>query len=120
MPNQIGFHTRLHNQHSVKVVGGSFTGTLSQETVEKLVNNFFDVQVKASGTPVFVDKEGRKVSLYISVDPLSTEKGKAALAEHNKMKLAEAKQEREEDDEIERLLAGMSNEEALRRLRMRS
>ncbi len=121
MHKNIGYHTRLHGDHTVKVVGGTFSGTFSAETVDHLVNNHFEVYIyPSSGNPVFVDKEGRKVSLYISVDPLSTEKGKAALAEHNKMKLAEAKQEREEDDEIERLLAGMSNEEALRRLRMRS
>lgn len=117
MPSQIGFHTRLHNQHSVKVVGGSFTGTFSPETVEKLVNNLFDVQVRSSGTPVFVDKEGRQVSLYITVDPASTEKGKAALEDHRKTRLAQAQKEQDEESEIEELLAGMSNEEALKRLR---
>lgn len=118
MHKNICYHTRLHGDQTVKVVGGTFTGTFSAETIEHLVNNYFDVYIyPSSGNPVFIDKQGRKVSLYISVDPLSTEKGKAALAEHNKMKLAAAKQEQEEDDEIERLLAGMSNEEKLRRLR---
>lgn len=120
MSKTIGFHTRLYDKNTVKLTGGSFGGTFTPETVEKLVNNFFDVQVKPSGTPVFVDKEGRQVSLYVTVDPASTEKGKAALEKHRKEMLVQSQKEQAEESEIEELLAEMSNEEILRRLRMRS
>ena len=75
----IGYHTRLHLNNSVKVVGGSFGGSLDIETANRLVNAHFTVIVKPSGRPVFVDREGREVSLYISVDPEATEKGKEAV-----------------------------------------
>lgn len=82
MNKNIGYHTRLDNANSCKVTGGSFGGAVDQETVERLVNHHFSVRIKPSGRAVFVDKQDREVSLYITVDPLSTEKGKQALKEH--------------------------------------
>lgn len=79
MSKKIGYHTRLENANSCKVTGGSFGGAIDQETVERLVNVHFSVRIKPSGRAVFVDKQDREVSLYITVDPLSTEKGKQAL-----------------------------------------
>ena len=68
----IGYHTRLINNNASKVCGGSFGGALDLETANRLVNTHFNVIVKTSGTPVFVDREGREVSLYMSVDPSLT------------------------------------------------
>lgn len=79
----IGYHTRLHLNNTIKVCGGSFGGTLDIETANRLVNAHFSVTVKNSGRPVFVDREGREVALYISVDPETTDKGKVAMKAHH-------------------------------------
>lgn len=120
MKKSIGFHTRLYGQNSVKVTGGSFGGSLDLETVNRLVNNHgFTVTVKPSGNPVFVDREGREVSLYFAIDPGATDKGKAALALDRKAREAAAREEERKRQEIESLLDDMSPEEALARLKSR-
>lgn len=78
MRQNIGYHTRLYIDNSVKVTGGSFGGSIDLETVERL-SRLFTVTVKPSGTPVFVDREGREVRLYLSVDCAHTEKGREAI-----------------------------------------
>lgn len=115
MSKNIGYHTRLYSDNTVKVVGGSFGGSIDQETVERLTR-LFDVIVKPSGTPVFVDSQGREVRLYLSVDAIETIKGKEALKEHTKKLEALQKEEDEKEEQIETLLASMSNEEILARL----
>ncbi len=120
--NNIGYHTRLAGDNTVKCVGGSFGGAIDMETVNRLTRSF-TVRVKPSGTPVFVDQEGREVRLYLSVDPDTTEIGKAALkawreerakTEAHAQQLAEAQQA-----EIEDLLGNLGHDEAVRRLRGR-
>lgn len=78
MRASIGYHTRLDSNNTVRVTGGSFGGGINQETVERLVNAHFQVKILSSGRGVFVDRQGREVSLYLSVDPLSTEAGQIA------------------------------------------
>ena len=80
MPS-ISYHTRLDSDHRVKVTGGSRQGTYDQETVECLASEFTAV-VKPSGRVVFVDSEGREVSLYIRIAPEDTKVGKVTLATH--------------------------------------
>lgn len=117
MYKNIGYHTRLSGNNTVKVVGGSFGGQVDQETIERLVNNLFSVIIKPSGRPVFVDRDGREVSLYITVDPENTSKGKKALQEERARKEVLAEKERELASEVEDLLSSMSYEEILNRLK---
>lgn len=117
----ISYHTRLYSDNTRKLVGGSFGGSIDIETANRLVNSHFTVVIKPSGHPVFVDKEGREVSLYIHVDAASTEQGVKALAA---WRAARTKQDREdqarrelERAEIEELMANLPPEEIVRRLR---
>jgi hypothetical protein len=119
--SNIGYHTRLYSDNTRKVVGGSFGGSIDIETVNRLVKSHFSVVVKNSGTPVFVDKEGREVSLYLSVDAGKTEKGELAMrawrAEVAKQNVDEANRRERQQEEIDQLLEGLSHEEIVRRLR---
>lgn len=115
----IAYHTRSAADDS-KIVGGCFGGDFSIDTVERLAKSHFTVIVKPSGTPVFVDKQGREVRVYFSVDPRDTAMGKAAIAEHNKemARLAsiQEEKEKEQDAQIETLMDSLSKEEIIRRL----
>lgn len=123
----IGYHTRQWGNDSVKTTGGSFgksgetDNSISQQTIERLVKSHFTVTVKPSGTPVFVDKEGREVNLYISVDARNTEAGKAALKAWNaanaKAWAAGEEAERIAQDEIDSLMENLSHEEIINRLK---
>lgn len=90
------------------------------DTVERLAKSHFTVIVKPSGTPVFVDKQGREVRVYFSVDPRDTAMGKAAISEYNKEKARlqaiQEQKEAEQQTQIDDLMAGLSNEEIIRRL----
>jgi hypothetical protein len=112
----IGYHTRLYGQNSVKVTGGAFGGSLDLETANRLVKHHFTVIVKQSGTPVFVDREGREVTLYITVDPGSTEAGKLAIAADRAERDNRAKIEDEKRARVNELLDGMSMDDALKLL----
>lgn len=119
--SNIGYHTRLYSDNTRKVVGGSFGGSIDIETVNRLVKSHFSVVVKNSGTPVFVDKEGREVTLYLSVDAGKTEKGELAMrawrAELAKQTADEEHRREHQQDEIDQLMEGLSHEEIVRRLR---
>lgn len=120
MRKNISYHTRLYSDNTVKVVGGSFGGSIDMETVNRLAR-LFTVIVKTSGTPVFVDREGREVRLYLCVDAGSTKKGTEALkewrAERAKQLEEEEAQLEREQGEIDQLMEGLSHEEVIRRLR---
>lgn len=120
MSVNIGYHTRLYSNNAVKVVGGSFGGQIDMETVERLVKAHFSVKIKPSGSGVFVDKEGREVSLYLSVDPLKTTTGKAAKTEYCKRKVAEYEAEAAKEREIEELMLSLSADEILEKLRSKA
>jgi hypothetical protein len=113
----IGYHTRLYSDNTVKVVGGSFLGQLDSETINRLVNSHFDVVVKNSGTCVFVDRNGQEVSLYLTVDPSKTDKGVIAILEWQKEKEKEQAKEDAKQAEIDEIMLRMSNDEILKRLR---
>lgn len=121
MSKNISYHTRLDSNNTVKVVGGSFGGSIDMETVNRLVRSHFTVVVKNSGRPVFVDKQMREVSLYLAVDAGSTEQGaqvlKAWRAERAKQWEEEEKKLEREQEEIDQLTESLSHEEIVRRLR---
>lgn len=97
-------------------MGGSFGGSIDKETVERLVKAHFTVKIKPSGHAVFVDREDREVHLYLSVDPLKTSAGQAALKEHRKLSAKIQELEDEKLREIEDLMSNMSADEILMKL----
>lgn len=119
--SNIGYHTRLISNNNTKVVGGSFGGAIDADTVERLTRNHFTVTVKPGGRTVFVDREGREVSLYLSVDPESTSVGALALqnyrTEKRRADLEASEQRAKEEREIEELMAGLSHAEIVERLK---
>ena len=116
----IAWHTRLLSDNTQKIVGGSFGGEVSIDTANRLVNSHFKVVVKNSGRSVFVDREGREVTLYILVNPEITDKGKAAIAQYQiekkKQDYETQKREQENQNRIESLMEGLSSEEIIKRL----
>lgn len=91
------------------------------ETVNRLVNNNFTVSIRPSGSPVFADKEGRNVNLYLYIDPDETEKGKTTRLSYELAKEQERERqcelEKHQQEEIENLTASLSHEEIIRRLK---
>lgn len=117
MSTNILYHTRLLGQESIKVTGGTFGGSLSIDTANRLVNAFFDVKVKSTGYPYFVDNKGREVNLYMRVDAKITDKGKAAIEQYNKGVREKLRLLEEKEKEIEEAMQDLTHEEILRRLR---
>ena len=117
----IGWHTRLYKDPKVKCCTGSFSGDIDLETVDRLVKFHFEVSMLPSGRPVFVDKEGREVLLYFTIDPSSTTKGKEVFQEYLKQKRKEEERqekiEQEQREEIEDLMTGLSHQEIINRLK---
>jgi hypothetical protein len=115
----ICYHTRQVGTDQ-KISGGSFGGDIDNETVDRLVNVHFTVKVKPSGHAVFVDKQGRDVSLYLFIDPDRTAVGKFALKLFREERMREQQiaedREKEQQEEIESLMEGLSHEEIVRRL----
>ncbi len=118
MKKSIGYHTRLHTNNNVKIVGGTFGGDISLETANRLLSaHGYTVIIKPSGNPVFLDKEGREVSLYFTIDPALTEIGRKAIEENNRKQAALRRIEEEKEEEIYNILSSMSNDEILKLLR---
>lgn len=122
MGKNIGYHTRLYNDNTTKVFGGSFGGSLDLETANRLINHHhYDVVVKPSGTPVFVDREGREVRLYFCVDPDMTTKGLEAIKTWRKNRAREIEEEERLVDsrqkELDDAMEGLTHSEIIRRLK---
>lgn len=117
MRKNIGYHTRLFSDPTVKVIGGSFGGDISMKTVDRLVEAHFSVKIPESGQARFVDKAGREVWLYMTIDPLSTSVGKEAMNEYWKERQLKKEDEDRKREEIETLLEGMTPDEILAKLR---
>lgn len=119
MHKTICYHTRLAYDNRVKVSGGTFSGEIDLTTVNRLASTY-SVIIKGSGRPVFVDKSGREVSLYISVDPEETTKGKEALKLYYEEKHRKEEADRilyeSQEQELENVMAGMTHEEIIRKL----
>lgn len=120
MHKNICYHTRLSGKNSVKVCGGTFGGQIDMETVEQLVKSQFTVTIKNSGNAVFIDKEGREVSLYINIDPLSTKVGNEAKAKHNKENSERVERDKKIEEEkmsrLEAIMESMTTEEIIAKL----
>ncbi|USN14397.1 hypothetical protein KABACHOK_05840 [Brevundimonas phage vB_BpoS-Kabachok] len=112
----VGYHTRLKSDNTVKAAGGSFGGDFGQETAERLVKHHFTVKVRPSGSLTFVDRQGREVSLYMTIDPETTEAGKAALAEHRRAQAAAQAVEDDKARQVQDLMDTMTNDEIIARL----
>lgn len=117
MHKSIGYHTRLCADNNRKIVGGSFGGGLDMETANRLVNIQFNVVVKNSGRAVFMDREGREVMLYVTVDPEMTDKGQAAIRQWQAERAERERAEALKEAEVQTLLDSMTTDEALRRLK---
>lgn len=115
MASDIGYHTRLWGNGS-KVEGGCFGGAFDLATVNRLVKAHFTVTVKPSGHAVFVDRKGREVSLYVRVDPETTDAGRAVLVYYRKVEELTAKKEEEKREHIQDLVDSMDSDEAIKRL----
>jgi hypothetical protein len=116
----IGYHTRLWHDNTRKITGGSFGGELNADTIARLASNY-TVIIKPSGTAVFVDRSGREVYLYVTVDAATTVAGREALAAHYKRRCAEAQEaearQAREDEELTEACANLTHEEILNRLK---
>lgn len=109
----IGWITRDSNNDNVRLGGGSFGGSIDMETVERLIKAHFTLQMRPSGSPTFVDREGRHVRLYLSIDPRMTDEGQR-LIERDAIERRSAASAME--DRLSDLLEGLSIEEAIKRL----
>jgi len=114
-PN-IGYHTRLRTNNTIKAAGGCFGGAFSLDTANRLVKAMFTVKVLPSGHPVFVDRQGREVSLYMTVDPATTEAGKAALVEYRKTQEIQRRADEAKAARVQALLDSMTDDEILNKL----
>lgn len=121
----ICYHTRAANDNTIRITGGTFGMSTVIEgrldaTVERLAKRF-TVGFTSSGRPVFVDSEGRQVSLYISVHPELTEVGQAAIRarriEDDAKRAAAALRVKAEADELEDLMSGLTHAEIIKRLK---
>lgn len=116
MHKNIGYHTRLRRNHTVKTAGGCFGGDFGMETANRLVKHHFTVTVTPSGRPVFVDRQGREVTLYMTVDPETTEAGKAAMADYRRAQEAAQAVEAQKARRVEELMDTLTNDEIIARL----
>ena len=115
--NKLTYHTRLDADHSQKVSGGTFSGVIDYETVERLAKAFFTVSIKPSGRAVFVDKEGREVNLYIKVEAETTSIGIEAKRVWRSERCRQDAEAELLQDEINSAMAELPPEEVLRRLK---
>lgn len=117
MRKAICYHTR-NAMTGEKVTGGTFGGALDLDTFNRLVRHHkYTVVIKPSGLPVFVDTSGREVNIYFSIDPRQTDAGQAALDNDRQKRLAAQAIEEAKEREVNELIANMSNDELLQRLR---
>jgi hypothetical protein len=95
-------HTR--DGKGVKLTGGMLHAKSHDEAAERAQIGL-TVQVKSGGRAYFADKTGREVSLYLSVHPEHTAKGKAALAaywvEENKRRETERQKAEDLDQALQ-------------------
>lgn len=117
--SNIGYHTRLASDNTIKIVGGSFGGAIDMDTINRLVSSKFTIAFK-SRRPYFADSAGREVTLYISVDVCATTKGQEAIKaehiEHEKLCAAAKIVTEKQQQQIEDLMDSLTHEEIIKRL----
>lgn len=107
----IGYHTRSYLDTTKKLTGGSFGGEHDAETIQRLARNLFTCRVTPSGSVVFVDREGRDVWLYVTVDAAKTDMGREALAADRKQREEADRQAQDTRAQLLDTLDGMTNDE---------
>lgn len=122
MSTNIGFHTRLRSDPTQKVIGGSFGGDIDWTTVERFVKaRQYDVRILPSGSATFVDRQGRDVCLYFTIDADRTERGKEVrrIWRMDQRRLEEQREldEQRRKDELDQAMEGLSHEEIIKRLK---
>lgn len=74
-----------------KLIGGTFDGDLKPDTIQKLVTFLgLKAKIQPSTAITFIDKKERNVSLYVHVDPSSTDEGKHAWDSYHANKCQDA------------------------------
>lgn len=116
MKKSIGYQLREYGNDNNKLVGGSFGGGIDLETIDRLVNAHLDVITLPSGNLCFVDKQGRKVTLKINVDPIFTAKGKAVQTANAAELMQSCAKAQDLQQKVDDLMQGLSWEEIIRKL----
>lgn len=91
-------------------------GDTLDEAAARLVAGL-DVTVDPAGTPYFRSAGGARVAVYLHVDPAQTEKGRNALGLWRDEQRKRQEDEARKQSELDALLAGLSTDEAIARLR---
>lgn len=121
MHKSIVYHT--HSMDGVKLCGGSFSGVVDMETVNRLVRAYFTVSVSNSGRAIFIDRKGSEVLLTLTINAGSTDAGAAAVKAWRIEQKARAEEAARTEEmqrmELEALLRGMSHADAVDRLTAR-
>lgn len=73
------YHTR--DSKGIKLTGGMLHAENHDEAAERATLGL-EVKISRSGRPMFCNKQGREVSLYLSVHPEHTAKGQKAIVEY--------------------------------------
>lgn len=96
---------------------GNTGGETLDEAAARLVAGL-DVTVDPSGAPRFLIAHGAPpVAVYLRVDPAQTEKGRNALGLWRDEQRKRQEDEARKQSELDALLAGLSTDEAIARLR---
>jgi len=112
----IVYEVRSANSDTL-VRSGAFGGTIDQDTVDRLVNNLFDVEVTKTGRCVLVDHRGNEVRLNLRVIVAHTEKGKAAYAAWREKEVERIENEEQLRMELDDAVDSMGLAAALARLK---
>ena len=115
----INYRTRIADDDvisatSVWEASSLFRGAIDAETVERLVDHHFKVKITDKGAVYFEDRNGKIVHLYIRVKPEHVKQG-VQLAKA--WRVEQRAKEEQLQQEIDRLMDGMTREEILDRLR---
>jgi hypothetical protein len=114
--SSFAYHVCLRDDTSRKTAGGAAScsgdGWPDVTAIDRFVNKTFTVRKSRAGRLTFVDKADREVLVYVAVDPLHTQLGRAAHYMY-------ARQQQEEAAwrlQLDQLLTEMPAKEAVRRL----
>jgi hypothetical protein len=104
----ISYHTRRDGTDE-KITAGAI------HSMSALLNDY-TVIIQPSGRPVFMDDKGRKVNVYMRLDPEDHSGYSAAIKAYRRDQQIAAQLAKDRQEQIDRLLADLSDEEILERL----
>lgn len=116
------YHARLAENNTVKTVGGTITAETLDQAAEQICagKRGFTLRAKSGGRVTFVDSRGREVRVYLSIDPVVSPQGRAALAEFNaaeeKRRREVIAQEKEKQSKLEALIDSIGIDAAISKL----